>query len=102
MAYNRNGSGQGQQQGNGNNYSGGGQRQSGGGGGGGGGKSKNRVFTAFMAKSGKGYTANLEEAVTIPAGSRVGVFMDQITSKKTGQTYDVVNVTILPNRPKPE
>lgn len=61
-------------------------------------KSKNRVFSAFKNKSGNGYSTQITEEVTIPAGTRLGLFLDEVTSKKTGQTYEVINVSIMPER----
>jgi hypothetical protein len=98
MAYQNNRGGQGQ----GGGYQKSDATTSGGPGGSGTGarKNVNRVFSAFKNKSGKGYSVMLDEAVNIPAGTRLGLFLDTITSKKTGQLYEIVNVSVMPERRK--
>ena len=52
--------------------------------------------TAFKNK-GAGHSVVLKEDITIPAGTKIGIFEDELTGKD-GTKYQVLNVTKLPMR----
>lgn len=61
-------------------------------------KPKLSLFKVFKNK-GKGYSTVLKEAVTIPSGTRIGVFEDTLTGKD-GTEYQVLNIKKMPDRPQ--
>jgi hypothetical protein len=54
-------------------------------------KERTSYFKVFANKSGNGYSTILKEDVTIPAGTKVAIFEDQLTGKD-GTVYQVLNV----------
>lgn len=52
---------------------------------------KTRLFSVFKNK-GKGYSVLTKEDITIPAGTRIGVFEDELVSKDGKTTYQVLTV----------
>jgi hypothetical protein len=62
------------------------------------GKREGDIFTAFLNKSGNGYSVKLDETLTIPAGTRISLFLDTIKSKKDGTEYQVVKVKKMKER----
>lgn len=57
----------------------------------------NGLFKVFKNKNGNGYSVQLKEEITIPAGTRVAIFEDTLKGKD-GTTYEVLSVTKLKER----
>lgn len=60
--------------------------------------SSNKLFNAFANKNGNGFSVQVKEDIVIKAGTRIGVFPGTVGGKDGKPEYQVMSVTVLPDR----